>query len=169
MSGETRQKDGQEFRLNCLIGQSEEDNAIAQIIQAQWLPLGIAVDINVIAGTALTTAKRAGEHHIGFKIAVYQDPDILGVYFHPRSIGGFNYTFYEGEDLSTLLDAGIATLDPEERKEIYSQVQFLLMEKALLIPIYYLSNLAAATANLQGAFHDTAGYFWLYDAWLKEA
>ena len=137
------------------------------VLTTASISLGVALQ----AGTRVLndTKGLAGEHHIGFKIAVYQDPDILGVYFHPRSIGGFNYTFYEGEDLSTLLDAGIATLDPEERKQIYSDVQFLLMEKALLIPIYYLNNVAAATTSLQGVFHDTAGYFWLYDAWLQEA
>jgi len=37
----------------------------------------------------------------------------------------------------------------------------------LLIPIYYLANVSAATAKLQGLFNDTAGYYWLYDAWLK--
>ncbi|HUG15596.1 MAG TPA: ABC transporter substrate-binding protein, partial [Thermomicrobiales bacterium] len=60
MDGEIRRKDGAEFRLLCQIGPSEEDNAIAQVMQAQWLPLGIAIDIEVIAGTALTTAKREG-------------------------------------------------------------------------------------------------------------
>lgn len=162
-----REKDGQQFKLNCLIGTAEEDNAIAQIMQAQFKPLGIQIDINVIAGTALTTAKQQGQHHIGYKIAVYQDPDILGIYFHSRSIGGFNYTFYEDPELNRLLDEGIATLDPQKRKEVYAKVQRLMMEKAILIPIYYLSNLTAARAKLQGLFHDTAGYYWLYDAWLK--
>jgi peptide/nickel transport system substrate-binding protein len=163
-----RQKDGQEFRLNCLIGQSEEDAAIAQVLQAQWQPLGVAVDINVIAGTALTEAKRSGEHNIGFKIAVYQDPDILGAYFHPASVGGFNYTFYDDPELAELLDRGVSTLDPEERQQVYSELSFFMMENALLIPLYYLSNLTAATATLQGLIHDTAGYWWFYDAWFQE-
>jgi peptide/nickel transport system substrate-binding protein len=164
-----RQKDGQEFRLNCLIGTSEEDSAIAQVMQAQWEPLGIAIDINVIAGTALTTAKREGEHNIGFKIAVYQDPDILGAYFHPNSVGGFNYTFYDAPELAELLDRGVAALDPEERQQIYSELSFYMMENALLIPIYYLSNLSAASENLEGLVHDTAGYWWYYDAWFRDS
>jgi len=162
-----REKGGQPFKLNCLIGTAEEDNAIAQIMQAQFKPLGIQVDINVIAGTALTTAKQQGQHDIGFKIAVYQDPDILGIYFNSRSIGGFNYTFYTDPELDGLFDQGIGTVDPEKRKEIYAKAQRFLMEKALLIPIYYLANLSAASTKLQGLFHDTAGYYWLYDAWLK--
>jgi peptide/nickel transport system substrate-binding protein len=169
MEGEIRKKDGQEFRLNCIIGTSEEDNAISQVLQAQWLPLGVAVDINVIAGTAITQAKLAGEHHIGYKIAVYQDPDILGIYFHPRSIGGFNYTFYEDPELERLLDAGIAEMDATKRLELYSQVQQFLLDKVLLIPIYNLANLAATTANLKGIVSDTAGYIYYYDAWLAES
>jgi peptide/nickel transport system substrate-binding protein len=169
MEGEIRKKDGQEFRLNCLIGTSEEDNAISQVVQAQWLPLGIAVDINVIAGTALTTAKQAGEHHIGYKIAVYQDPDILGIYFHPRSIGGFNFTFYEDPQLAELFDQGIAEMDPTARIAIYKEVQQFMLDNALLIPIYNLSNLTATTANLQGTVSDTAGYIYWYDAWFEES
>lgn len=166
--GELRVKDGQEFRLNCLIGQSEEDAAIAQVMQAQWAPLGIAIDINVIAGTALTTAKQAGEHNIGFKIAVYQDPDILGAYFHPSSVGGFNYTFWTAPELGELLDRGVSTLDPTERAQVYSELSFYMMENALLIPIYYLSNLSAATVTLQGLKHDPTGFYWFYDAWFQE-
>ncbi len=166
-SGGLREKNGQQFKLNCLIGTSEEDNAIAQIMQAQYKPLGVQIDISVIAGTALTTAKQQGQHHIGFKIAVYQDPDILGVYFHSRSIGGFNYTFYKDPELDGLFDQGVTTLDAEKRKDIYAKVQKYMMDKALLIPIYYLANVSAATAKLQGHFNDTAGYYWLYDAWLK--
>ncbi len=169
MDGEIRKKDGQEFRLNCLIGTSEEDNAISQVIQAQWLPLGIAVDINVIAGTALTTAKQAGEHHIGYKIAVYQDPDILGIYFHPRSIGGFNFTFYEDPALAELFDRGIAEMDATERIAIYKEVQQFMLDNALLVPIYNLANLTATTANLQGIVGDTAGYIYWYDAWFSES
>jgi len=166
-SGGLREKGGQPMKLACLIGTSEEDNAIAQIMQAQYKTLGIQVDISVIAGTALTTAKQQGQHHIGYKIAVYQDPDILGVYFHSRSIGGFNYTFYQDAALDGLFDQGVTTLDADKRKDIYAKVQHLMMEKALLIPIYYLANVSAATAKLQGLFNDTAGYYWLYDAWLK--
>jgi peptide/nickel transport system substrate-binding protein len=169
MDGDIRKKDGQEFRLNCLIGTAEEDNAISQVIQAQWLPLGIAIDINVIAGTALTTAKQAGEHHIGYKIAVYQDPDILGIYFHPRSIGGFNFTFYEDPALAELFDRGIAEMDPEARIAVYKEVQQFMLDNALLIPIYNLANLTATTANLQGAVGDTAGYIYWYDAFFSES
>ena len=166
-SGGVRQKDGQPFKIACLIGTTEEDNAIAQFLQAQWKPLGIQMDISVIAGTALKAAELQGQHNIDFKIAVYQDPDILGIYLHSRSIGGFNFTFYKDPQFDGLLDQGTTTLDPEKRKQIYAQAQHFIMDKALIIPIYYLNNLWAAGTKVQGVFHDTAGYFWLYDAYLK--
>ncbi len=166
-SGGVREKGGQQFKIACLIGTSEEDSAIAQLIQAQWKPLGILIDINVIAGTALKAAELQGQANIDFKIAVYQDPDILGIYLHSRSIGGFNFTFYKDPELDGLLDQGTAALDPEKRKLIYAQAQHFIMDKALIIPIYYLANVWAASAKVQGVFHDTAGYYWLYDAYLK--
>jgi peptide/nickel transport system substrate-binding protein len=169
LDGDTRQRDGEEFRLNCLIGTSEEDAAIAQVLQAQWAEIGVAIDINVIAGTALTEAQRNGDHHIGFKIGVYQDPDILGIYFHPRSIGGFNYTFFDDPVLADLFDKGIATLDPTERAAVYSEISFYMMEQAIMLPIYYLSNLSAASTSLIGLVHDTAGYWWFYDASFEES
>ncbi len=166
-SGGVRAKGGQQFKIACLIGTTEEDNSIAQYIQAQWKPLGILMDINVIAGTALKAAELQGQANIDFKIAVYQDPDILGIYLNSRSIGGFNFTFYKDPALDSLLDQGTASLDPEKRKQIYAQAQHFIMDKALIIPIYYLANVWAANTKVQGAFHDTAGYYWLYDAYLK--
>jgi peptide/nickel transport system substrate-binding protein len=166
-SGGVRQKGGQPFKIACLIGTTEEDNSIAQYLQAQWKPLGIQMDINVIAGTALKAAELQGQHNIDFKIAVYQDPDILGIYLHSRSIGGFNYTFYKDPDFDSLLDQGTTTLDPEKRKQVYAKAQHYIMDKALVLPIYYLNNLWAASTKVQGAFNDTAGYYWLYDAYLK--
>ena len=169
LDGDVRKRDGEEFRLNCIIGTSEEDAGIAQVLQQQWGEIGVAMEINVIAGTAQTEAKRNGDHHIGFKIGVYQDPDILGIYFHPRSIGGFNYTFFDDPVLADLFDKGIATLDPAERAEVYSEISVYMMDQAIMIPIYYLSNLSAASADLTGLVHDTAGYWWFYDASFEES
>jgi peptide/nickel transport system substrate-binding protein len=166
-SSGVREKNGQQMKLACMIGTSEEDSAIAQFLQAQWKPLGVAVDIQVIAGTALRAALLEGKHNIDFKIAVYQDPDILGIYLHSRSIGGFNYTFYKDPEFDALLDQGTTTLDPEKRKQIYAKAQHFIMDKALVMPIYYLNNVWAASTKLQGHFNDTAGYYWLYDAYLK--
>jgi peptide/nickel transport system substrate-binding protein len=166
-SSGVREKGGQQFKIACLIGTTEEDSAIAQLLQAQWKPLGVQVDVSVIAGTALKAAELQGQHNIDFKIAVYQDPDILGIYLHSRSIGGFNFTFYKDPTFDSLLDQGTAALDPDKRKQIYSQVQHFIMDKALILPIYYLNNVWAASAKLQGHFSDTAGYYWLYDAYLK--
>jgi len=166
-SSGVREKNGQPLKITCLIGTSEEDNAIAQVVQAQWKTLGVQTDINVIAGTALRAATQQGQANIDFKIAVYQDPDILGIYFNSRSIGGFNYTFYKDPELDGLLDQGDLELDPNKRKDIYAKAQHFLMEKALLLPIYYLPNVFAASTKLQGVFNDTAGYYWLYDAYLK--
>jgi peptide/nickel transport system substrate-binding protein len=166
-SSGVREKGGQQFKIACLIGTTEEDSAIAQLLQAQWKPLGVQVDVSVIAGTALKAAELQGQHNIDFKIAVYQDPDILGIYLHSRSIGGFNFTFYKDPMFDSLLDQGTAALDPDKRKQIYAQVQHFIMDKALILPIYYLNNVWAASAKLQGHFSDTAGYYWLYDAYLK--
>ena len=104
----------------------------------------------MIAGTALKAAELQGQHNIDFKIAVYQDPDILGIYLHSRSIGGFNFTFYKDPEFDSLLDQGTATLDPEKRKQIYAQAQHYIMDKALILPIYYLNNVWAASTKLQG-------------------
>ncbi|HUZ00962.1 MAG TPA: ABC transporter substrate-binding protein [Thermomicrobiaceae bacterium] len=166
-SNGVRVKNGQPFNLKCLISTLPEYSSISQIIQAQLKPLGITIDIQAIAGTALTAAERRGDQNIDFKIAVYQDPDIMGIYFGSRSIGGFNFAQFKDPQMDALFDQGDATLDPNQRKQIYAQASRTLMEKAPLVPIYYLSNLSAATNKLQGMFHDTGGYFWFYDAWLK--
>jgi peptide/nickel transport system substrate-binding protein len=166
-SNNVREKDGQPFAIKCLISTQPEYASIAQILQAQFKTMGIQMDIETIAGTALTAALRKGDQNVDFKIAVYQDPDIIGIYFGSSSIGGFNYAQFKDPDMDALFAKGVETIDPEARKQVYSQASRELLEKAPMVPIYYLSNLTAATTKLQGLFHDTGGYYWFYDAWLK--
>jgi peptide/nickel transport system substrate-binding protein len=163
-----RAKNGQPFAIKCIISATQPEYAsISQIIQAQLKTMGIQMDIQAIAGTALTAAQRAGEQNVTYKIAVYQDPDIIGIYYSSASIGGFNYAQFKDPEMDALFAKGDETLDPQARKQVYSEASRKLMEKAPLVPIFYLSYLSAATNKLQGLFHDTGGYYWFYDAWLK--
>ena len=78
----------------------------------------------------------------------------LPAYFH-------EYSFQA--EIDELTDAGDATTDQEERKEIYWQIQELLHEEVPVIFIYWEKAFPAAAANL-GGFWPSAFNFLLWNA-----
>src|SRR5690606_35898554 len=66
----------------------------------------------------------------------YPDPDILALLFHSNQVGGLNHTRVQNAELDELLEKGRLTIDPEERKQIYAQVQEIVVENAYWAPIY---------------------------------
>jgi ABC-type transport system substrate-binding protein len=55
--------------------------------------------------------------------------------------------------------AAVATVDQEERKQIYADLQHLLFDELPVIPIYHPAMIAAASTRLQGIAIDGKGFY----------
>jgi peptide/nickel transport system substrate-binding protein len=55
--------------------------------------------------------------------------------------------------------AAIATVDEEERKKIYADLQKLLYDELPMIPIYHPAMIAAAAETVQGFAIDGKGFY----------
>jgi ABC-type transport system substrate-binding protein len=64
--------------------------------------------------------------------------------------------------------AAIATVDEEERKTIYADLQNLLHDELPMIPIYHPAMIAAASDRLQGFAIDGKGFYHFETATLAE-
>ena len=68
--------------------------------------------------------------------ADYPDPhNFIYTFMSSQGVYG-RYMAYKNEKVDQLTDLGIKTVDPEKRREIYSELQDLWYEEALGIPIY---------------------------------
>ena len=78
----------------------------------------------------------------------------------PASSG--NRSFTSIPEVDTLLDQGRSEIDTAKRMEIYKQVQQLLTEAAVWVPLHSIVNTAGIRADLQGYTTHPLGYV-MYD------
>ncbi len=178
MDGDVRSKDGQELRCVWIVSQAA--SPVGQFVQADLAKIGIAVDLQILAGAGLTEAVLRGDHNIsgGTGGWVQEDPDVTRSWLHSSLIDvRQNGVRVRDPELDELLNQGIAFAgDPRsaEREEIYKQIQREVIENAYVVPIYYRRGFEVG--HLEVKFHqfgfldfDPYGSYheWL-DVWLSE-
>ena len=97
----------------------------------------------------------------------FVDPDqALYRHFHSAP-GGKDFRRWNNKKADELLDAGRETLDRAKRKQIYDQVQRLMAEDPITIPLYSPDLLFAMQKSVKGFQpHPTGFYYGLRFAWL---
>ncbi|MCD8510544.1 MAG: ABC transporter substrate-binding protein [Bacillus sp. (in: Bacteria)] len=130
----TLEKDG--VTLSFELSSMPENNQAAQIVQAMLREIGIDVNIQSYDAGTLIERVSQGEYELSFMTYGYTDPDILNLFFHSSMIGGLNHTRISDPDLDALLEKGRVTLDEEERAQIYAEVQQIVVDEAVWVPLY---------------------------------
>ena len=93
--------------------------------------------------------------------ADYADPhNFLYTFMHSQGTYG-KYVGYQNPEVDKLCEAGIATVDPAKREEIYSRLQHLWYEEAIGIPLYQAINVRAYRDYVHGFVPNAM----LTDAW----
>ena len=78
------------------------------------------------------------------------DPDIYRLAFHSKEHPpkGRNRGFYHNKLLDKLLDQGITTMDREKRRIIYNQVQKIIHEDLVFIPLWHEDQITVVQKNV---------------------
>lgn len=164
-----RIKDGK--RLDVLLITSG-DAKIDTMVQAQWKAAGIDLKIQQLDPAGAEAAQRKGDHNVvgwgrGF---VNEDPDVLRTGFHSANKNSTTvYHRFTDAALDKLLDEGYQTPRSEKRKQIYADVQKIIMDNALVVTVSNFHRLVATRAEVQDVWLDVRGvYAWFFDAWMKQ-
>jgi peptide/nickel transport system substrate-binding protein len=144
---------------------------IAQMLQGQLRQAGVDVVIEQMTYPAQMTAAQKGLKNLtvmggsGFFAA-----DSLAGFFHSKNAeAGFNWSKVKDPELDKLLDQGAQISDPAERKATYEKAQVMIMDQALIIPIYDYALLVGQDKRLQGLRWDVTGLTpWVYDAYMTK-
>ena len=162
-------KAGQPLVLKGVLMAWGELPAIGTILQAQWKPLGIDLQLEQLTYPAALEAGRKGTHHLVPFVSSGTDPDLLRTFFHSSNIGGFNFARISDPELDRWLDDARQAGDWAARAQLYTQVQGRVMEQAWILPIRDQVNLNAASNRVQDLAYDVQGWFpVLYDVWLTQ-
>jgi peptide/nickel transport system substrate-binding protein len=161
-----REKDGQPLTLITIVNQGWEPYVVP--LQAMLQAAGVDMQIQTLSSAARVEANARGEGNLAPLGADSSDPRILEVTFHSDSIEtGWAWSRFRGEELDELLDSAAGIADPEERAAVYSEIQRIIMENALIIPLVENTYFTIVRNDVHGVVLDAQGYPWLYDVWIQ--
>lgn len=160
-----RVKNGQALRFVAYLprGRYPMDVEVAQAVQGFLRAVGIDMQLNILeTGVWLAErAKNANEAgHDAFMFAwgpAANDIDwttrsLFGSDYFPP--GGWNLSFYSNPTVDELATLGMQLTDEAQRNEVYRQIQAIVYEDAVYVPLVNLHHVFATRADL-----DNVGVF----------
>jgi peptide/nickel transport system substrate-binding protein len=154
-----RDKDGQPLTLVWPANEWQRNNEMAEIVQAQLRRVGIDVIVNVGTYGASWEAWNSCEHNLMDAGFSGTDPDVLSYVLLSSNVGqGYAVTCIEDEEIDDLLIQGRSTADRDERIAPYTEVQQLVMDEALFVPIRQFGQLVAVRQEVKGMQFDPVGF-----------
>lgn len=165
-----RQKDGTPLLVKLATFPGYVAEKPSELLQALYREVGIDFEINVMTGAAMMQGAGQVDSPYNAALSGTYDVDpgsILRNFFHSSSIGGSNYAHVSDPHLDELLEQGLATAAEEEREQIYNEVQRIIMENALVVPLYGNVSLFGSRASVKNMAFDPRGNPTLYDVYIE--
>jgi peptide/nickel transport system substrate-binding protein len=162
-----RAKNGTPLKLTFIAGTGWEPYAVP--VQAQLRQVGIDMEIRILAPAARTEADIKGEHHLAGLGFSNSDPSVLTNIFHSKNIAnGFAWSRFRSQELDDLLDKAQGVPDLNQRKQLYSQIQHIIMDNALCVPLVEGASILAYPQTVHDITFDTRGFPYYFDSWMQK-
>lgn len=131
---------------------------VAQLLQDQWREVGIEVVLQLVPDfPSLIEAIQGGTYNMVAFYTFGLDPAFLNSYF--MTDGSRNWTGYSNPQLDTLLQDAVTRIEPNIRRDLYNQIQTIIMDEALILPIRDYVNINGSVASVEGLSYDAYGWF----------
>jgi peptide/nickel transport system substrate-binding protein len=106
----------------------------------------------------------AGNYTLVYMYWTRPDPSPLRSLFHSENAnGGGAWTNFVSEELDAALADASTNTDEEARKQDYVTAQKIIMENALVLPMFTVNTSYLTALSVQGFSFDLEGYPFLYD------
>ena len=165
-----RVKDGQPLTLvfNSL-NSGGGDLPDVQPVQGQLADLGINLQIKSQSIGGFADDNFRCLDHAGTIFLRTNDSDTLYALFATANIGSnFNWSCYSNSEADRLLAEGRSTLDPAKRHAIYVQLDHMLLDQAVAMPMMDELSVWVRRSNVQGVKYNYSTYPALSDAYLTK-
>ncbi|MBN8655809.1 MAG: ABC transporter substrate-binding protein [Anaerolineae bacterium] len=111
----------------------------------------------------------AGNYTLVYMYWTRPDPSPLRYLFHSENTnGGGAWTNFVNEDLDNALADADTNTDEAAREQDYIAAQNIIMENALVLPMFTVNTSYIAAPSVQGFSFDLEGYPYLYDISISE-
>lgn len=166
-------KDGEEFTVTFDVALQGDLEQIATMIQQYLKDVGIEVELNTMEWNAMIQ-KNVIERDYEMIMNWWSyptDPDVLSHYHSSNAKTGDNIPGYENDELDELLEEGQAITDPDERRDVYDQVQEHMAENLPYLYLWYPQELSVRNNKLKGLpedMHFAGTLHYIHEWWLEE-
>lgn len=127
---------------------------LCEFIQREMEKIGLKVSIDVMPPSTLRQTKVQGKLSIfrGSWVADYPDAENYMFIFYSKNFSpnGPNYTHYSSKEFDALYEESIQTKNVLKRQSLYQQMDSLIMEEAVVIPLYYDQVTRFSQKNVSG-------------------
>jgi peptide/nickel transport system substrate-binding protein len=136
------------------IGTNSQYLDICEYLQRELQKIGIRVNVDVMPPSTLRQMKSSGELEI-FRaswIADYPDAEnYLSLFYSPNfTPQGPNYTHYSNKVFDSLYQQATSISDIWTRKELYRQMDSIVVADAPVVPLYYDMAVRFVSQNVSG-------------------
>lgn len=143
------EKDGKTLSVKVTaIADKAHYKALGQAIQGYLTKAGFDAKLELLTAPAWSAANIAGEMTLTPLQYIGVDPDALYAWFTPEQY--FNWSHWSDPELTALLEKGRVEQDTGKRAEIYEEVQRVLLDNAVILPVRQNLDLTMSAKNVKG-------------------
>jgi len=158
-----RAKNGIRFHLEMKTSTEESTRLLAAVLQQQLREVGITLDIRSFEFATFYSdiTKGAYQLHSLRWVGGNLDPDIFEYIFATKSFAPkrANRTFYSNPKVDALIEQSRATLDQNQRKQLFDEVQQIVADDLPYINLWYFDNVIVYTKRVRGMKLNAAGSY----------
>ncbi|MBE6987790.1 MAG: hypothetical protein E7432_03315 [Ruminococcaceae bacterium] len=157
------------FKANIALN-SDERSRVAQVLQTQWADLGVELEITLMEWGAYLEHISGKSHDLfvlGWSMS-YDPASTALALFHTESGGATgNRGWYSNPEMDKLIDEGAQLIDGD-REPIYREIQRLVMDDMVFMPLYSKQCIVAMAKGLEGIRINPAGSHMYCYAYVNE-
>jgi peptide/nickel transport system substrate-binding protein len=157
VTGDTNpiRKDGDtEFKFVLSYPDDDLHKQIAEMIQADWKALDIAVTLEAVPADKFIADKLESHAYqaalVDINLSSSPDPDPYPFWDSSQISGGQNYSQWKDRTMSDTLEQARTTPDMAERTRLYHNFQYLFADQLPALPLYYPVYNYAVNDQVQG-------------------
>ncbi len=158
-----REKDGEKLTIDWPDNPAWSE-AFNELLIGYLTNVGFDVQYRSMDDGAAYEELLAGNYTLVYMYWTRPDPTPLRYLFHSENTnGGGAWTNFVNEDLDAALADGDTNTDENARKQDYITAQNIIMENALVLPMFTVNTSYLTAPAVQGFSFDLEGYPFLYD------
>ena len=145
-----RQKDGKRLTLQLYGFAAGRSPKVTEAVQGFWRKIGVDLQLQMWDGTIVFSKMNEQNYDIWSIAFPYASAgDAMRLYFHSTNVPSPNRMNWKDPETDRELEAAMAALTPEDRAKHLAEVQRIVQENALWVPLVHEGLNLAATKKLK--------------------